>query len=153
MSAEDRLVQWYYEGFWMFLGAIIGLAAVIVLSLVFRNRFVTKNKDTKISNKIVLYSIVSVIALLNVYCVYWFTVYCKDKKEVDSRQFTAVTVTVTGFTGLREGNSPQDPNYRFAVVERSGEQGTVKLNLKKVKIGETYDIIYLRNTRLAVVQG
>ena len=151
MDAENKLIKWFNDGIYVHLMVIIGFLLVIILLFIFRKKLLNDFQNTK-GSIVGFYLIISALILTICYFGYWLTLCELDKEEVENRQFEIATGTVTRYFGVREGNSPTDPIYNGGVIEtESGE--IIRLYIRDIEVDETYTFIYLKQTRLAVVQN
>ena len=147
MSAEDKLIHSFYNGFWSFLVASIVFLILIVLIILCKSKLLQRFDNSKASN-ITYWIVITVMIIINVFLIYKFIVFCKDKKQVDNRNFITITGTVVGFdkkTFYDDGK----PTYSNPIINIEETNKTIVLKLRDVNLYETYNIIYLENTHLA----
>ena len=92
--------------------------------------------------------VIMFLIILTVFFIYQLVPFCKDKKQVDNRNFITITGTVVGFdkkTYYDDGK----PTYSNPIINIEETDETIVLKLKDVNYNDTYNIIYLEHTRLA----
>ena len=156
MGAEDKLIRSFYVGFWMFCAFFI-LSSLALLILAFFGVKIIKGGmiggNNSFHSKLILIALFIGICLCLIFCVYKFSIFCMDLKDVQQRNFETITGKVIGYSSIGEGNGPNDLSHGEPVfyISETGER--IKLSVGPVKLNETYTMIYLRHCKLAEIIG
>lgn len=147
MSAEDKLIKSFYTGFWSLLAVCIVFLILIVIMILCKSKILERFDNSKTSI-MWFWIVIMFLIILTVFFIYQLVPFCKDKKQVDNRNFITITGTVVGFdkkTYYDDGK----PTYSNPIINIEETDETIVLKLKDVNYNDTYNIIYLEHTRLA----
>lgn len=148
MNAEDQLIKSFYNGFWSLLAVSIVFLILIVFMILSKSKFLERYNNSKKSN-IWFWIVITIMIIYTMYIIFQFIIFCKDKKQVDNRDFITITGTVVGFDKKTYYNDYGNPTYSDPIINIEGTNEAIILKLTNVHISGTYKIIYLKHTRLA----
>ena len=147
---ESQLIRKFYEGIWVNVLVCFSILFVIILLTIFRKKIIYYYENIALS-KIIVYSLILVLLIVEVVFIIKFIPYCKDLKVVKQKDFETITGTVVEYTYIREGNDPNDPIQLKPIVKDINSDMKIQLNVTGTNLYHTYKFIYLPNTRIAVI--
>lgn len=148
MSAESKLLEKFYSGFWIYLSGIILFVIFIGILTVFRKRLV-KGDETK-SRRIYLGSLlVSLCAMF--FFGFRLIPYLQDFEAAQNRRFEFVSGTVVDYgKAVNVGDMAGEIRYYYPIV-MDGDGTKIKLDVMGTTLNESYEFVYLEHTKLAEI--
>ncbi len=151
MENEQRLINAFYNSFWLFFALMIILLALMITFLVLRNHIFPTTYYGKYAN-IIKYLLIIVMFIGFIISTYFFSIRVIDLKAVRNQEFVYVKGEVVRFVINREGNDPTEPIRRYPLIRIGENEELIMLRLvDSVEIGEEYDFIYLNHSKISVL--
>lgn len=148
MENESKLINKFYDEFWLLIIGISILTVIIILLLIFRNKIIS---DDNVRSKGVYYFIMIVCVVFNGWLIYTFTPYGQDMKDVRSNEFNYITGEVIGYN-KRKAIGDIAVSYKYyqpIVIDDDGNQ--IILEVNNTELNKTYSFIYLKHTKIAII--
>jgi|AGTN01.2.fsa_nt_gi hypothetical protein len=148
MEAETKLINKFYEGFWITLACSIILTVLVVIFIALRNKIIGIEGDKK---KIIIIGVSLVLIGFNIFFAIKFIPYCQDLQSIRNKDFKVYSGTVINY-GKKEtiGDLIHETIYSFPIIQ-DDENNQIKLKVNETKINNYYTFIYLEHTKLAVI--
>lgn len=149
--SEQRLIDYFYSGFWLYLTSTFVLAFISVIIFIFRKRLFDHFSNSLVS-KIGVYLTVTIFIVGSIITGVKYINFLKDLDNVRNRKFLTMNAIMIDFAIVGEGNSPEDPILAYPIFKdiESGEEITLSIK-GKVEKGGNYQILYLKNSKIGVV--
>jgi hypothetical protein len=148
MENQSKLINKFYEGFWLLIIGVSILTVIIILLLIFRSKII--NGDN-IRSKGAYYFIMIVCVVFNGWLIYTFIPYVQDMSDVRSKEFNYITGEVIGYN-KRKAIGDIAVSYKYAqpiVIDDDRNQTILEVN--NTELNKTYSFIYLRHTKIAII--
>jgi len=152
---DELIIDKYYEGLWLFgISAFVMLILTIVVVFI-RKHFLNTKHGRGYGIGVIIVILTFTISIFG-YSSYELYTYFLDYETVKDEQFESITATLEGYVRINEGNDPNDPIVTGPIFlnKTTGEKIILKVHgyeLNVDSVGETYQIIYLPNSRIAVI--
>ena len=146
MNAEEGLIANFYLGFWMYFIVVSIFISVAVLAVLFRKKYFL-SKDGSVYSKVVYYVLLSVITLNISFFSYMSVLHFLDLSAVSQEHFEF-------YCGVPVAYEIETEDGGRGMTVFRAEDGSMKtFSVGETKKGVSYDIIYLKHTKLAACKG
>ncbi len=104
------------------------------------------------TSSLLFYGLIIVFSLAELFCIYDFAKYCRDFKAAKNLQFEELSGTVIKFAKNQDASTGVQINS-IPIIQVVGSNEMIKLRINGfLKIGETYNFIYLKYTKMGAVK-
>lgn len=150
IEAKQRLLNRFYQDFWALLILLILTVIVIVASFVF---YLVKFKASATKFKVVLPIALAVLIGLTLFLCMIFARYYNDYLYLKTNEPVQIQGKVVEFSVRVSGDdSTVKKSWPIILVDETNEISlSILHSQEKLQINQTYEFLYLPNTRIAVI--
>lgn len=147
MDIESRLINKFYEGFWLLIIGLSIFTVIIILLLIFRSKIISGDN---IRSKGVYFFIMIVCVFLNGWLIYTFIPYGQDISDIQSKEFGYITGEVIGYN-KRKAIGDIAVTYKYSQPIIIDGENRVVLEVNDTELNKIYNFIYLKHTKIAII--
>ena len=148
---EDKLRSQYFKDVWI--GIIIFLILIITIIIFHLNKEAMFKNEDQVVNDLLHYGFISFIAVFCVIIIIGGVKYFRDFKSIKQRKYERVTGIITRIDNRRRFmDAPEDFVGRPVTQIIDTEENIDLLIREKFEVGEIYEFMYLKNTKIAVIE-
>ena len=150
--AKKILIERFNQEFIMFTILLILMVIALCLTVIlYAKKYKALTKGTKIAVPILLVFLIFLTSILIVTDIK----YIKDLEYVKKREFYQIEGNFIGYAKSVSNGDDLTVTQSWPIIKENATNKTVSLNAfnsnQNIKIGESYTIIYLPNTKLATI--
>ena len=151
MNKEQTLVNDFHIGLIMYTCAVVAIVAVSVIMAIYGVKIFKNGGLDNHVKKVVFICFFCLVIVGLIFLSIKLSLYIKDFDAVKEREFCVFTGEVIGYTYIKEGNSPQDPILGRPIFQNQKNGEKIVLSVGPTELNKIYTVMYLENTKLAVI--